>query len=94
MGSGKGDKRMTREEVLEKARKIIRDNVPDMFGEELDESTVLNEKGNVDSMGFILVLTKLEGELGCMIPDSEWDKISTLGDLADLAMKHMPEAAE
>ncbi|MBQ6489488.1 MAG: acyl carrier protein [Solobacterium sp.] len=85
---------MTREAVLEKARKIIRDNVPDMFGEELDESTVLNEKGNVDSMGFILVLTKLEGELGCRIPDSEWDKISTLGDLADLAMKHMPEAAE
>ncbi|MBR2845830.1 MAG: acyl carrier protein [Solobacterium sp.] len=85
---------MTREEVLEKARKIIRDNVPDMFGEELEETTVLNEKGNVDSMGFILVLTKLEGELGCRIPDSEWDKISTLGDLADLAMKYMPEAAE
>ncbi|MBR3345261.1 MAG: acyl carrier protein [Solobacterium sp.] len=85
---------MTREEVLEKARKIIRDNVPDMFGEELEETTVLNEKGNVDSMGFILVLTKLEGELGCRIPDSEWDKISTLGDLADLAMKYIPEAAE
>jgi acyl carrier protein len=85
---------MTREAVLETARKIIRDNVPDMFGEELEETTVLNEKGNVDSMGFILVLTKLEGELGCRIPDSEWDKISTLGDLADLAMKYMPEAAE
>jgi len=85
---------MTREAVLEAARKIIRDNVPDMFGEELEETTVLNEKGNVDSMGFILVLTKLEGELGCRIPDSEWDKISTLGDLADLAMKYMPEAAE
>ena len=85
---------MTREEVLETARKIIRDNVPDMFGEELEETTVLNEKGNVDSMGFILVLTKLEGELGCRIPDSEWDKISTLGDLADLAMKYMPEAAK
>ncbi|HAE15914.1 MAG TPA: hypothetical protein DCG51_05115 [Erysipelotrichaceae bacterium] len=85
---------MTREAVLETARKIIRDNVPDMFGEELEETTVLNEKGNVDSMGFILVLTKLEGELGCRIPDSEWDKISTLGDLADLAMKYMPEAAK
>lgn len=85
---------MTREAVLETARKIIRDNVPDMFGEELEETTVLNEKGNVDSMGFILVLTKLEGELGCRIPDSEWDKISTLGDFADLAMKYIPEAAE
>lgn len=82
---------MTREEVLEKAVKIIRDNVPDMFGEDLTENTVLNEKGNVDSMGFILVLTKLEGELGCQIPDSEWDTISTLGDLADLAMKYLPE---
>ena len=71
---------ITREEVLEKAKRIIADNVPDMFGSEIDEDTVLNVAGNVDSMGFILVLTKLEGEVGARIPNSEWDSLRTLGE--------------
>ena len=34
-----------REEVLEKAKRIIADNVPDMFGTEIDEDTVLVFEG-------------------------------------------------
>ena len=79
---------ITREEVLAKTIKIIQDNVPDMFGSELKEDTVLNAEGNVDSMGFILVVTKLEGEFNALIPDDEWDKIRTLGDLVDTVMKY------
>ena len=60
---------ITREEVLAKTIKIIQDNVPDMFGSELKEDTVLNAEGNVDSMGFILVVTKLEAEFNALIPD-------------------------
>ena len=82
-----------REEVLGLAKRIIADNVPDMFGTELDEGTVLNVEGNVDSMGFILVLTKLEGEVGARIPNSEWDSLRTLGDLVDAVMKHLPKEA-
>ena len=82
---------ITREEVIEKTRRIIADNVPDMFGTELAEDTVLNAEGNVDSMGFILVLTKLEGETGAHIPNKEWDKLRTLGDLADAVMRNLPK---
>lgn len=82
-----------REEVLEKAKRIIADNVPDMFGTEIDEDTVLNVEGNVDSMGFILVLTKLEGEVGARILNSEWDSLRTLGDLVDAVMRHLPKEA-
>ena len=82
---------ITREEIFEKTVKIIRDNVPDMFGSELTEDTVLNAEGNMDSMGFILVVTKLEGELGTKIPDREWDKIRTLGDLVDKVYKYLPK---
>ena len=82
-----------REEVLEKAKRIIADNVPDMFGTEIDEDTVLNVEGNVDSMGFILVLTKLEGEVGARIPNSEWDSLRTLGDLVNAVMRHLPKEA-
>lgn len=81
-----------REEVLRKTKKIIRDNVPDMFGTDLNEDTVLNAEGNVDSMGFILVVTKLEGEFNALIPDDEWDRIRTLGDLADTVMKYAEKA--
>ncbi len=84
---------ITREEVLEKAKRIIADNVPDMFGSEIDEDTVLNVAGNVDSMGFILVLTKLEGEVGARIPNSEWDSLRTLGDLVDAVMENLPKEA-
>lgn len=82
-----------REEVVERAKRVILDNVPDMYGTELTEETVLNAEGNVDSMGFILVLTKLEGEFGARIPNSEWDHLRTLGDLVDAVMKHLPKDA-
>lgn len=82
---------ITRDEVISKAKKIIQDNVPDMFGKDIEEDTVLNKEGNVDSMGFILVITKLEGEFNVKIPDEEWDSLRTLGDLADAVMKYLPK---
>jgi acyl carrier protein len=92
MGNPEGDRKMvTREEVIAKTRKLIQDNVPDMFGKELKEDTLLNAEGNMDSMGFILVLTKLEGEYNVKIPDEEWDQLRTLGDVADAVMKYMPK---
>ncbi len=82
---------VTREQVIETAKKIIKDNVPEMFGEDLQEDTRLNEQENVDSMGFILVITKLEGEFNAKIPDEEWDQIRTLGEMADAIMKYLPK---
>lgn len=80
---------MTRESVLETIRKVIEDNVQDMFGTELSEDTMLNAEGNVDSMGFILVVTKLEGIYDIKIPDDRWGKIRTLGDLADVITEYL-----
>ena len=45
---------MTREEVLEKIRQVIRDCVPEMVGSDLSEDTVINTETAIDSMGFIL----------------------------------------
>ena len=39
-------------------------------------------------MGFILVITKLEGEFNAKVPDEEWDKITTLGELVDQIYKY------
>lgn len=83
-----------RNEIIEKTKKLIRDNVPDMFGQDLNENTVLNAEGNVDSMGFILVLTKLEGFYNVKIPDDEWDSLRTLGDVADAVLRNLPKDSQ
>jgi len=78
----------SREEILNTAKKIIYDNVPEMAGENLTEDTVLNTETAVDSMGFILIVTKLEGAFDVRIPDGEWNKMSTLGDVVDAIERH------
>ena len=83
---------MTREEVLEKIRKVIRDSVPEMVGSELNEDTVINTETASDSMGFILVICKLEALFNVRIPERQWSKLSTLGDVADAIMKRLPQA--
>lgn len=82
---------LAREEVLAGTKKIIMDNVPEMVKGELTEDTVLNNETAVDSMGFILVVTKLEGKFNVHIPDDEWGKMSTVCDLVDTVMKHLPK---
>ena len=83
---------MTREEVLDSIRKVIRDCVPEMVTEELNEDTVINTETAIDSMGFILVICKLEALFNVRIPERQWQKLSTLGDVADAVMKRLPPA--
>ena len=83
---------MTREEVLEKIRQVIRDCVPEMVTENLEEDTVINTETAIDSMGFILVICKLEAMFDVRIPERQWQKLSTLGDVADAIEKRLPKA--
>ena len=83
---------MTREEVLDKIRKVIYDCVPEMVTEELKEDTVINTETAIDSMGVILVICKLEAMFNVRIPERQWQKLSTLGDVADAIMKRLPKA--
>ena len=82
---------MTREEVLEKIRKVITDCVPEMVPEDLNEDTVINTETAIDSMGFILVICKLEAMFDVRIPERQWQRLSTMGDVADAIMKRLPK---
>lgn len=82
---------ITREEVLTRTKKVIMDNVPEMIKGELNEDTVLNNETAIDSMGFILVVTKLEGMFDVHIPDEQWSKMITLGDIVETIMKYLPK---
>ena len=82
---------MTREEVIEKIRQVIRDCVPEMAPVELNEDTVINTETAIDSMGFILVICKREAMCDVRIPERQWQKLSTVGDVADAIMKRLPK---
>ncbi len=74
---------MKRKEILEKTRKIIYDCFPELADAELREDTVINTDTGIDSMGFVLIICKLEALFNVRIPERQWKKLSTLGDVVD-----------
>ena len=81
---------MTRQEVLAKTKKVISDCFPDMDVEALGEDSVINTETAIDSMGFVLVICKLEALFNVKIPERQWQKLQTLGDVVDAIMKRLP----
>ena len=80
---------MTRQEVLEKTKRVIHDCFPDMEVDNLQEDTVINTETAIDSMGFVLVICKLEALFDVKIPERQWNKLSTLGDVVDALWKRI-----
>ena len=80
---------MTRQEVLEKTKKVISDCFPDMDVDALTEDSVINTETAIDSMGFVLVICKLEALFDVRIPERQWNKLSTLGDVVDAIYKRV-----
>ena len=83
---------MTRQDVIQEIKTVIFNCFPDMEGQELTEDTVINPETAIDSMGFVLVICKLEALFDIKIPERQWAKLSTLGDVADAIMKRLPKA--
>ena len=82
---------MTRPEVIEKIKGVIFSCFPDMAGMDIQEDTVINTDSAIDSMGFILVICKLEALFDVRIPERQWSKLLTMGDVADAIMKRLPK---
>ena len=82
---------MTRQDVIKEIKTVIFNCFPDMEGQELTEDTVINTETAIDSMGFVLVICKLEAMFDIKIPERQWAKLSTLGDVADAIMKRLPK---
>ncbi len=83
---------MTRQEILQKTRTVIYDCFPDMKDVELREDTVINTETAIDSMGFVLIICKLEALFDVRIPERQWKRLSTLGDVVDAIEKRLPQA--
>ena len=82
---------MTRQEVLEKTKKVISDCFPDMDVNALTEDSIINTETAIDSMGFVLVICKFEALFNVKIPERQWAKLQTLGDVVDAICKRLPK---
>ena len=80
---------MTREEILNQAVSVIYDCIPDLEGTELREDSVINTDAGVDSMGFTLIMCRLEAVFGVQIPNRQWQKLQTLGDVVTAIEKRL-----
>ena len=80
---------MTRQEVMEKTKKVISDCFPDMDVTALQEDSVINTETAIDSMGFVLVICKLEALFDVRIPERQWKKLQTLGDVVAAIYKRI-----
>ena len=83
---------MTRQTVIDQTKKVIYDCFPDLKDMELNEDSVINTETAIDSMGFVLVICKLESLFDVRIPERQWKKLQTLGDVVDAIYKRIPDA--
>ena len=56
---------------------------------DLQEDTVINTETAIDSMGFVLVICKLEALFDVRIPERQWKKLQTLGDVVEAIWKRV-----
>lgn len=74
---------MTHEQLKSEIIEVIYECVPELEGTALDEDTVINTDAAIDSMGFTLVICRLEAKYDVRIPNRQWQKLQTLGDVVD-----------
>ena len=82
---------MTREDVVAKTKEVIYNCFPDMADLDLQEDTIINTETAIDSMGFVLVICKLEAMFDVKVPERQWNKLQTLGDVVDAIYKRLPK---
>ena len=80
---------MTREEIAEKVRVLIRNNQPGFEDADIQDDTRINTDAGFDSMTFVYIMCKIEAEFDIKIPHRKWDKLVTFGDVIDTIEKEL-----
>ena len=82
---------VSRQEILDRTKYIIYESAPELEGLELTEETVINTDTGIDSMGFTLILCRLEAAFDVRIPSRQWSKLQSLGDVVSAIEKRLPK---
>ena len=83
---------MTRQEIFDKTLEIVHECVPETEEQTITEETVINTDTAIDSMGFTLIICRLEALFQVRIPDRKWQKLYTMGDVVTEIEKRMKKA--
>lgn len=75
--------KMSRDELFNEIVATVYECAPDLEGKSLTEATVINTDTGVDSMGMTLIMCRLEADLNVKVPQRQWKKLFTLGDVVD-----------
>ncbi|MBQ7372111.1 MAG: acyl carrier protein [Blautia sp.] len=80
---------ISREQIAETCREVIYECVPELEGTPIYENTVINTDTAIDSMGFTLVICRLEARFDVKIPNRQWARLSTFGDVVTAIEKQL-----
>ncbi|MBR4727920.1 MAG: acyl carrier protein [Clostridia bacterium] len=80
---------MTRQDIFDKVIDVVHECVPETEEQTLEESTVINTDTAIDSMGFTLIICRLEATFDVKIPDRQWQKLYTVGDVVSAIEKRL-----
>lgn len=69
------------EEIFKTIVQIINDYLPGVINEKLTMDTVINNEAGVDSLGFVLIISKLEAKYDIKISERKMSKFFTIGDV-------------
>jgi acyl carrier protein len=78
---------MNQQNIFDDTISIIKAYAPDLTKEELTMDTIINTETAVDSLGFVLIISKLEGKYNIRIPDRQISKFITIGDVVKYISK-------
>ena len=70
---------MEREEILEKVKSVVVDQLNVEEDEVVDDASFIDDLG-ADSLGIVELVMALEEEFGVSIPDEQAESIKTVGD--------------
>ena len=82
----------TREEILEKVREIVSEQMGVDKGEIKMETSFVNDL-NADSLDTVELVMELEDEFDMSIPDEEAEKLQTVGAAVEFIEKHIEAKA-
>ena len=78
---------MNEQEVLEKVKKVVVEQLGVSEGEVSKEASYVDDLG-ADSLDTVELVMALEESFGTEIPDEDAEKIKTVGDTVSYILKH------
>jgi acyl carrier protein len=79
---------MSSEEIFEKVKKIIVDQLGTAEGNVTTSSSFIDDLG-ADSLDIVELVMALEEQFNIEIPDEDAEKVSTVGDVVDYIKEHV-----